>query len=358
MATIGFHASHEQFSPSYLLTCLKRAEAAGFQAASCSDHFHPWSERQGASGFAWSWLGSALEATKLTLGVVNAPGQRYHPAIIAQASATLCEMYPERFWLAVGSGENLNEHITGATWPSKEIRHRRLRESVDVMKALWAGETVNHQGTFIVNQAKLYTLPKSPPVVLGAALTPETSRWLGGWADGLITAGKETEDLNKVISTFREGGGEGKPIVLQVALSFANSDEEALAAAHDQWRVAGLTPQQLADVPTPRSFDYIADTVTKDTIAERIRVSADIQQQLAWLQRDIELGFDAIYINHVGTNLANFIDAFGEEVLPHLATEANPNLFSNEGPLDGQLRQSARLGARQIENGIDRHRCH
>src|SRR5690242_18104363 len=135
MATIGFHASHEQFSPSYLLRCLRRAEEAGFQAASCSDHFHPWSERQGASGFAWSWLGSALEATKLTLGVVNAPGQRYHPAIIAQASATLCEMYPERFWLAVGSGENLNEHITGDAWPAKTFRHDRLRESVEVMKA-------------------------------------------------------------------------------------------------------------------------------------------------------------------------------------------------------------------------------
>jgi G6PDH family F420-dependent oxidoreductase len=174
MATIGFHASHEQFSPGYLLTCVKRAEEVGFRAASCSDHFHPWSKRQGASGFAWSWLGSALEATKLTFGVVNAPGQRYHPAIVAQATATLCEMYPNRFWLAVGSGENLNEHVTGERWPAKATRHRRLRESVEVMKRLWTAELVDHQGEVTVSDAKLYTLPPKPSLVLGAALTPET----------------------------------------------------------------------------------------------------------------------------------------------------------------------------------------
>lgn len=322
MATIGFHASHEQFSPSYLLACLKRAEEAGFQAASCSDHFHPWSERQGAAGFAWSWLGSALEATKLSLGVVSAPGQRYHPAIIAQATATLCEMYPGRFWLAVGSGENLNEHITGEKWPAKTYRHQRLLESVAVMRALWSGETVRHHGTFIVDDAKLYTIPQTRPLVLGAALTPETSRWLGGWADGLLTAGKNTEDLRKVVDAFREGGGEGKPMFLQAAISFAECDEEALAAAHHQWRVAGLSTQQLADLPTPKEFDAMTVKVTPQTIADRIRVSADFAQHLEWLQRDVELGFEAIYLNHVGANLAKFIDAFGERVLPQLTTGA------------------------------------
>lgn len=318
MATIGFHASHEQFSPKYLLSCLKRAEEAGFKVASCSDHFHPWSERQGASGFAWSWLGSALEGTKLTLGVVNAPGQRYHPAIIAQAAATLSEMYPDRFWLAVGSGENLNEHITGDRWPAKAFRHDRLKESVAVMKSLWAGETVNHRGTFVVDDAKLYTLPASPPLVVGAALTPETAYWLGAWADGLITAGKKTEDLRKVIDAFREGGGEGKPIFLQVALSLAGSHEEALANAHHQWRVAGLTTQQLADVASPREFDELTTAVSKPTIADRLRVSCEWQEHLEWLQRDMDLGFDAIYLNHVGASLASFIDVCGEKILPML----------------------------------------
>jgi G6PDH family F420-dependent oxidoreductase len=123
---IGYHASHEQLPPSELLACVVAAEAAGFQAAMCSDHFAPWSSRQGHSGFAWSWLGAALQATGLDFGVVNAPGQRYHPAIIAQAAATLSELFPGRFWLALGSGEASNEHITGGRWPPKAERRARL----------------------------------------------------------------------------------------------------------------------------------------------------------------------------------------------------------------------------------------
>ena len=136
MAAIGFHASHEQASPSELLHAVRAAEAAGFACAMCSDHFSPWSERQGESGFAWSWLGAALQATSLPFGVVNAPGQRYHPAVIAQAAATLCELFPGRFWLALGTGEFSNEHITGEPWPDKRTRNARLAECVAVMRAL------------------------------------------------------------------------------------------------------------------------------------------------------------------------------------------------------------------------------
>ena len=136
MAAIGFHASHEQVSPSELLHAVRAAEAAGFACAMCSDHFSPWSERQGESGFAWSWLGAALQATSLPFGVVNAPGQRYHPAVIAQAAATLCELFPGRFWLALGTGEFSNEHITGEPWPDKRTRNARLAECVAVMRAL------------------------------------------------------------------------------------------------------------------------------------------------------------------------------------------------------------------------------
>ena len=159
MPRIGIHASHEQIAPSRLLAAVRHAEAAGFGAAMCSDHFSPWSVRQGESGFAWSWLGAALEATDLSLGCVNAPGQRYHPAIVAQAAATLAEMYPGRFWVALGSGEASNEHITGAPWPDKATRTARLRECVDVMRALFAGEVVDHDGLVTVDRARLWTLP-------------------------------------------------------------------------------------------------------------------------------------------------------------------------------------------------------
>jgi probable non-F420 flavinoid oxidoreductase len=299
-----------------LLTCLKRAEAAGFEAASCSDHFHPWSEAQGESGFAWSWLGSALEATTLPFGVVNAPGGRYHPAIIAQATATLLEMYPGRFWLAVGSGENLNEHITGVSWPEKSVRHERLQESVDIMRRLWAGETVTHDGAIRCHEAKLYTLPATSPRVFGAALTPQTAGWLGGWADGLITAGKNPSDLARVISAFREGGGAGKPLYLQVTLAYASTEAEALADAHTHWRIAGLSPQELADIATPSEFESRSASVTPETIKDRLRVSADWREHADWILQDVELGFDAIYLNRVGRDLDRFIDVCGEHLLP------------------------------------------
>ncbi|HEY6708269.1 MAG TPA: LLM class flavin-dependent oxidoreductase, partial [Actinomycetota bacterium] len=174
---VGYHASHEQLAPSELLGCVVAAEAAGFQAAMCSDHFAPWSPRQGQSGFAWSWLGAALQATGLSLGVVNAPGQRYHPAIVAQAAATLSEMFPGRFWLALGSGEASNEHITGDRWPPKAERRARLGEAVEVIRALLAGETVTHHGLVQVDRARLWTLPERPPMLVGAAISPETAAW-------------------------------------------------------------------------------------------------------------------------------------------------------------------------------------
>src|ERR671914_1520437 len=187
MAAIGIHASHEQIPPSALLTAMREAEAAGFQRAWSSDHFSPWSERQGESGFAWSWLGAAMQASALPYGVLNAPGQRYHPAIVAQAAATLCELFPGRLSVALGTGEFSNEHITGGPWPDKKVRNARLRECVDVMRALLAGEVVDHDGLVRVDRAKLWTLPAEPPTLVGAAVSPETARFVGEWGDGLIT---------------------------------------------------------------------------------------------------------------------------------------------------------------------------
>lgn len=150
----GYHCSHEQFTPRELLDCVQLAEKAGFEAAMCSDHFTPWSESQGQSGFAYAWLGAALQATRLSFGSVVAPGQRYHPAIVAQAVATLAQMYPGRVWCAVGSGQYMNEHITGHRWPSKRERNQRLLECVEVMRALWRGETVEDFGRVVLPALK------------------------------------------------------------------------------------------------------------------------------------------------------------------------------------------------------------
>jgi probable non-F420 flavinoid oxidoreductase len=319
---IGFHASHEQFSPARLLRAVQLAEQAGFEAAMCSDHFHPWSERQGHSGYAWSWLGSALEATSLSYGTVCAPGQRYHPAVIAQAAATLAEMYPRRFWIAVGSGENLNEHITGQAWPAKEDRDARLIECVDIMRALWRGETVSWRGHVVVDRARLFTRPSEPPPVIGAALSPSTAEWMGRWADGLITVGNEPAGVREILDAFRAGGGAGKPTFLQTALSYAPSNDEALDQAFDQWRHCVLGGDQFADLAMPNEFDQACSSARPDDVRRRIIVSSNCNWYIDWLSEMSSIGLDAIYLHQVGEGLERFIGDFGERVLPRLRRSA------------------------------------
>ena len=316
-AAIGFHFSHEQHSPSALLRHAQLAAQAGFAHAMCSDHFQPWSERQGHSGYTWSWLGAAMQATPMSLGTVCAPGQRYHPAIVAQAAATLAEMYGDRFWIAVGSGEALNESITGAPWPTKADRNARLKESVDVMRALWAGQAVSADGLINVRDAKLHVRVQKPPMIVGAALSVETARWIGGWADAMITIAGEGANTRAVVDAFREGGGEGKPMFLQVALSYAPTDEEAAHAAHDQWRHCALSGEQLADLPTPEAFDRATARVSELDVVSRIYVSSDISRHIAWLREDAAMGFDRLYLHNVARDhQERFLEACAARVLP------------------------------------------
>ena len=319
MPVIGLHCSHEQIPPSRLLTHLREAEAAGFGAGMSSDHFSPWSERQGESGFAWSFLGAALEATALPFGVVNAPGQRYHPAIVAQAAATLAELFPGRLWVALGTGEASNEHITGEGWPAKATRNARLRECVDIIRALFAGEVVDHDGLVRVDRARLWTLPAEPPSLIGAAVSADTARWCGGWADGLVTLNQPRDALERVVAAFREGGGEGRPLYLQIHLSWAETEAEALRIAHDQWRTNVFRPPLVWDLETVEQFDLAAEHVRPEDVRKSVLVSADLAQHLTWLLEFAEIGFEQIHLHHVGQDLRPFIDAFGERVLPELA---------------------------------------
>ena len=319
MPRIALHCSHEQIPPSRLLKAAQRAEQAGFDGGMSSDHFAPWSARQGESGFAWSFLGAALATTSLPFGVVNAPGQRYHPTIVAQAAATLTEMFPGRLWVALGSGENSNEHITGDPWPPKEHRNARLRECVDVMRALFAGEEVTHHGRVTVDRARLYTRPQEPPPLIGAAVSEATARWAGSWADGLATVNAPVDQLRRMIDAFRDGGGsERAMLVLQVHLSWAPTEEEALRIAHDQWRTNDFDPPVIWDLATVAEFDERARDVTPDDVRAKVLVSADLERHVQWLRELAALGFDEIALHHVGQDLDPFIDAFGEHVLPAL----------------------------------------
>jgi probable non-F420 flavinoid oxidoreductase len=321
MPVIGFHNSHEQIHPAQLLDDVRHAEDVGFTAAMCSDHFAPWNLDQGHSGFAWSWLGAALATTSLPFGVVNAPGQRYHPAIVAQATATLAAMFPGRFWVALGSGEAMNEHITGDPWPAKDRRDARLRECVEIIRALLAGEEVTHHGLVTVDRARVWTLPDQPPALIAPAVSIATARRAAEWADGLVTVNQPHDTLREMIAAYRDAGGRGR-LILQVHLSYDADPDRALALAHAEWRTGVVSPPRAWDLDTPHAFERASASATPADVAEVVRVSADLDRHAAWIAEYAELGFDDIYLHHVGKEQRGFLDAFGEHVLPQLAITA------------------------------------
>lgn len=318
MPRIGYHASHEQFPPSELLRLVGLAERAGFDCAMSSDHFRPWGKAQGHSGFAWSWLGAALQATRLPFGVISAPGYRYHPAILAQAAATLAEMFPGRLWLALGSGQRLNEDLTGVAWPDKAERNARLRECADVIRALLRGETVTHRGRVTLVGGKLYSLPKEPPLLLGAAVTEATAELVGGWADGLLTVSAKPDTVRRVADAFRRGGGEGKPMLMQVGLNWAPTEDEALRGAHEQWRTNVLGGEVNWELRSPEDFDTAARFVRPEDMRETVLISSDLGRHAAWLAEYVGLGFSELQLHQVGRDQEAFVEAFGAKVLPQL----------------------------------------
>jgi probable non-F420 flavinoid oxidoreductase len=318
MPLIGYHASHEQFPPSELLRLVQMAEQAGFDAAKGSDHFRPWGPQQGHSGFAWSWLGAALATTRFPVGSITAPGYRYHPAIVAQAAATLAEMFPGRFWLALGSGQRLNDDIMGLHWPEKSERNARLKECADIIRRLLNGERVSHGGRVTVVDAEIYSRPATPPLLLGAAVTEATAEFVGGWADGLLTVSGEPDQVRKVVDAFRRGGGEGKKLVMQVGLSWAPTEEEAGQGGWEQWRTNVLGGEVNWELRTPEQFDTATKHVRPEDVKESILTSSSLDQHVEWIGQYAELGFEEIYLHNVNRGQAAFLDAFGAKVLPQL----------------------------------------
>lgn len=319
MVRIGYHASQEQFAPSQLLTWSERAVEAGFDALFSSDHFHPWTTHESNAGFSWAWMGAALQATSVPGRLICCPFGRYHPAIVAQAAATLAEMFPGRFSLAIGSGELLNEGITGEEWPEKNERNALLTESAAIIKALWNGEEVTSTGPIKIKQARLFTLPEEPPLLLAAAITEETARQVAGWADGLLTVSKPPEEARRMIDAFREAGGEGKPLCLKVGLAYSKlNDEDALQKAYGQWRNLAFPSNVLSELATPEQFDALGEKVKPKDLIDSLRISAEIDKHVDWLQADIELGFEEIYLHNVNPNQEEFIEEFGMHVLPAL----------------------------------------
>ena len=315
MTRLSYHCSQEQFSPADLLGLVQHAEAAGFNGAFTSDHAHPWSESQGQSGFAWSWLGAAMaRTTRLTFGAISVPGGwRYNPAILAQAVGTLGQMFPGRLpWIALGSGQLLNEHVTGDAWPDKAHRNERLREGATIMRALLAGETVTHRGLVTAVDAKVWSRPMTPTRLMGAATTATTARWLGEWADGLLTVSPDLDKLRGILDAFREGGGANKPLHLKVDVSWAPTRAEALAEAHDQWRFNALGSGVNWDIRMPEDYDNATRFVRPEDVALSVLVVSDPAQLADWLAERAALGFHTINVHNVGRHQKPFIDMMAE----------------------------------------------
>ena len=326
MTRIGYAAMLEQFHPTDLLEWCPQAEAAGFSAGfMVSEHFHPWTPQQGQSAFAWSFMGALGEQTSLPFGVaVTCPGFRYHPAVIAHAAATLGAMYPGRFWLGLGAGEALNEHVIGGEWPEVGIRSAMLFEAIEVIKKLLSGEVVRHDGEyFTLESAKLYTRPEQRVPIYVATAGPMNAKRTGRHADGMITVGAADEKIHMLWSKFAQGAtDEGKdpasmPKLLQIHVSWAETQAVAEANAVREWPNGAMAfPKQ--DIRNPEDIANMAKLIRPEHFTNRVLISADLDEHAAHIQKFVEMGFDEIHLHNVGRNQAEFIAAFGDKVLPQL----------------------------------------
>lgn len=327
MGIIGYAAALEQFHPTELLEYSRQAETYGFTGIMAADHFQPWVPQQGHNAFVWSWM-AALGATttKLSFGPgVTCPSFRYHPAVIAQAAATQAAMTPGRFWLGLGSGEALNEHVVGGVWPEPHIRLLMMQEAIEIIKKLFSGKLARHDNGkyFTMERVRLWTLPETPCPIYVATAGPITARWTGEQCDGIITPGASPEKLKMLLSKFDEGARaagkdpSGLPKLLQLHLSWAETHEEALQNALTEWPNGGM-PFPKQDIRSPEDFAEIAKLVRPENYKNRMLISPDLEAHRAAIQQYIDLGFNEIHVHNVGRNQDAFIKAFGEQVIPKL----------------------------------------
>ena len=340
MTKIGYAAMLEQFHPTDLLEWCPQAEEAGFDAGfMVSEHFHPWTPQQGQSAFAWAFMGALGVRTSLPFGTaVTCPGFRYHPAVIAHAAATLGAMFPGRFYLGLGAGEGLNEHVIGPNWPEIGVRSAMMFESIEIINKLFSGKVVKHKGEyFTLESARLYTIPpedKRVPIYVATA-GPVNAKKTGKFADGIITVGAADEKIQMLWGKYTEGAKEaGKdsvetPKLLQIHISWARSDEEAVDNAVREWPNGGM-PFPKQDIKNPEDFAAMAKMVKPADFKNRVLMTSDLRQHIEHIQHYVDMGFDEVHLHNVGRNQAEFIEVFGKEVLPELRLDG-ATLSATEG---------------------------
>jgi G6PDH family F420-dependent oxidoreductase len=314
---LGYSLSCEEHPPNDLVRFAKAAEDAGFTFALISDHFHPWIDAQGNSAFVWSVIGAISHATdRIRLGTgVTCPLIRIHPAIIAQAAATSAAMMPGRFFLGVGTGENLNEHVLGDKWPAPDERLEMLEEAVEVIRLLWQGGYQTHRGRhYTVEQARIYTLPDRLPEICVAAAQPNAAALAGRIGDGFIGVAPEPGLVEK----FRQNGGDGKPRYGHVTACWAAGEEEAKRTACENWPNAGFEGQLNQELALPAHFEAAAQMVEPDDLAETLPLGPDPDRYLAAIKEFEDAGYDHVYIHQIGPDQHGFIEFAQRELMPQL----------------------------------------
>jgi G6PDH family F420-dependent oxidoreductase len=316
MVKFGYKLMTEEHGPKALVENAVRAEAAGFDFVGASDHFHPWLEAQGHSPFAWSVLGAIAHATS-TIGIatgLTCPIIRYHPAIIAQAAATIAVMSDNRFTLAVGAGERLNEHVTGARWPSVPERHAMLGEAIEIFRALWNGGVQTLDGDFyVLDHAQLYDVPDEPiPVVVGVS-GKSSIAIAAAKADGMMA----TEPEPGLTKGYAKAGGKG-PVYGEIAVAWAPSEEQGRKLAHERFRFGALGWAAMSEIPTVSGFEAATRFIRPEDLAESIPAGPDPEPHVAGIRKFLEAGFDHLAIVGIGDDQEGFIRFFEKELLPQL----------------------------------------
>ncbi|HVE97798.1 MAG TPA: TIGR03557 family F420-dependent LLM class oxidoreductase [Mycobacteriales bacterium] len=316
MAQYGYALSSEEHPPNALVRNARRAEELGFDFLSVSDHFHPWVDAQGHSPFVWSVLGAIAATTdRIRVGTgVTAPIMRIHPAVIAQATATVAQMMPGRFFFGVGSGEALNEHITGEHWPQVDVRLEMLEESLHVIRELWKGALFSHRGThFTVENARLYTAPAEPPQIIVSGAGPKASELAGRIGDGYWGMAPDRE----LVETYESAGGAG-PKYAQITLCWAESESDARKTVAQVWPNTGLQGQLAQELALPSYFESATATLSEDQITEDVPCGPDPQPVLDAVKTYADAGFDHIYFHQVGPDQDGFFAFAQEKLLPAL----------------------------------------
>lgn len=322
MVQIGYAISSEEFKPNVLVKNAKQAEDAGFPFALISDHFHPWVDAQGESPFVWSVLGGIAGATQtLRIGTgVTCPLIRTHPAIIAQAAATIGAMMPGRFFLGVGTGENLNEHITGEKWPPYDIRAEMLEEAVEIIRRLWQGGSQSYYGQYYtVENAQIYTLPDELPPIYVAAAGKNSAELAGNIGDGLITTAPEKE----VAQTFKQTAGDNLPMYGQISVCVSDDEKAAIKLVKEIWPIAGIGGELTQELPLPAHFEQAAKTVREEDIAEAVIFGTDPKKHLEAIQKYIDLGFEYIYVHQIGPDQDTFFKFYQKHILPQFVGQVS-----------------------------------